>query len=156
MVRVSLSFVFDLLTVLFYSDLATTTKTIDGTVVSTRSAFCDKIENMDDFDLLKPLAGSKSVSLDKTARVLASTKVETLAAPLHTRAQERLDRQAAYDATKEEVEKWAPTMKRIREVGVYYYSASSQTHGHYHDEYRPSISLSPYKKHPSASPPHPS
>lgn len=65
---------------------------------------------------MKPLAGAKSASLEKTARVLASNKVEALTAPLHTRAQERLDRQAAYDATKEEVEKWAPTMKKIREV----------------------------------------
>ena len=48
--------------------------------------------------------------------MLASTKVESLAAPLPTRAQERLDRQTAYETTKEEVEKWAPTMKRIREV----------------------------------------
>ncbi|KAF8310820.1 Utp14-domain-containing protein [Clavulina sp. PMI_390] len=67
-------------------------------------------------DLLQPLSGTKTVSLDKAARALASTKVDTLAAPLPTRAQEKIDRQAAYDATKVEVEKWAPTMKRIREA----------------------------------------
>lgn len=50
--------------------------------------------------------------------MLSSSKVEPLAAPLHTRAQERLDRQAAYETTKEEVEKWAPTMKRIKEVSM--------------------------------------
>jgi U3 small nucleolar RNA-associated protein 14 len=67
---------------------------------------------------MKPLDNSefKGTTLEKTARMLASTKVESLGAPLPTRAQERLDRQAAYETTKEEVEKWAPTMKRIREV----------------------------------------
>jgi len=71
-------------------------------------------------DLLKPLDNSElnEVNLGKTARMLASTKVESLAAPLPTRAQERLDRQAAYETTKEEVGKWAPTMKRIREVSI--------------------------------------
>ncbi|KAJ7210462.1 Utp14-domain-containing protein [Mycena pura] len=39
-----------------------------------------------------------------------------LAAPLPTRTQARVDREAAYEATKEEVEKWAPSMKRIREA----------------------------------------
>ncbi len=32
------------------------------------------------------------------------------------RAQERLDREAAYEKTKEEVDKWSATMKRIQEV----------------------------------------
>lgn len=37
-------------------------------------------------------------------------------APLPTRVQDRINREAAYETTKTEVEKWAPTMKRIREV----------------------------------------
>jgi U3 small nucleolar RNA-associated protein 14 len=71
-------------------------------------------------DLLKPLSSVKThgtvTSLEKTAKLLLSSKAKPLAAPLHTRQQERLDREAAYDATKEEVEKWAPTMKRIKQV----------------------------------------
>ncbi|KAJ7746552.1 Utp14-domain-containing protein [Mycena metata] len=39
-----------------------------------------------------------------------------LAAPLPLRTQARVDREAAYEATKEEVEKWGPSMKRIREA----------------------------------------
>jgi U3 small nucleolar RNA-associated protein 14 len=39
-----------------------------------------------------------------------------LSAPLPQRAQERLDREAAYEQTKQEVDKWSDTMKQIREV----------------------------------------
>jgi U3 small nucleolar RNA-associated protein 14 len=49
--------------------------------------------------------------------VLSASKKGTLSAPLATRAQERLDREAAYEQTKEEVDKWSATMKRIKEVG---------------------------------------
>ncbi|KAI0082325.1 Utp14-domain-containing protein [Panus rudis PR-1116 ss-1] len=73
-------------------------------------------------DLLNPLASSSSnlQSLKKSAKVLASTsaKVQTLSAPLPTRTQERLDRQAAYEQTRDEVEKWSATMKKIREAGA--------------------------------------
>jgi U3 small nucleolar RNA-associated protein 14 len=49
--------------------------------------------------------------------VLASTSgAKTLAAPLHQRTQERVDREAAYEQTKEEVDKWKGTMKRIKEA----------------------------------------
>lgn len=71
-------------------------------------------------DLLAPLASSSAnlESLKKSAKVLASTssKAKTLAAPLPQRTQERLDRQAAYEQTKEEIDKWGATMKRIKEV----------------------------------------
>ena len=89
-----------------------------GTVcTSYADAVIDKV-SLD--DLLKPLANSESsgVALEKAARVLASSKVDPLPAPLPTRAQERLDRQAAYETTKGEVEKWGPTMKHIREVST--------------------------------------
>ncbi|RDB24478.1 Uncharacterized protein C57A7.06 [Hypsizygus marmoreus] len=71
-------------------------------------------------DLLAPLALHSSTlqSLKQSTKVLASSssKTKTLAAPLPQRAQERLDREAAYEQTKEEVDKWSGTMKRIREA----------------------------------------
>ena len=72
-------------------------------------------------DLLAPLASSASAdlqSLKKSAKILTSTssKSKTLPAPLPTRTQERLDREAAYEQTKEEVDKWNATMKRIKEA----------------------------------------
>ncbi|KAG6813718.1 hypothetical protein H0H92_008126 [Tricholoma furcatifolium] len=71
-------------------------------------------------DLLAPLASQSSTlqSLKQSTKALgsSSSKVKTLSAPLPQRAQERLDREAAYEETKEEVEKWSATMKRIREA----------------------------------------
>ncbi|KAM5539977.1 hypothetical protein V8D89_006480 [Ganoderma adspersum] len=71
-------------------------------------------------DLLAPLEGQSSnlQSLKKSAKVLASTgaKIKTLSAPLPQRTAERLDREAAYEQTKEEVDKWKTTMKRIQEA----------------------------------------
>ncbi|PIL31303.1 hypothetical protein GSI_06001 [Ganoderma sinense ZZ0214-1] len=71
-------------------------------------------------DLLAPLEGQSSnlQSLKKSAKVLASTggKIKTLSAPLPQRTAERLDREAAYEQTKEEVDKWKATMKRIQEA----------------------------------------
>lgn len=64
-------------------------------------------------ELLQPLPQTASLSLLKSAKALAPA---ALAAPLPTRAQEKIDRAAAYEATKEEVDKWAPAMKRIKEV----------------------------------------
>jgi U3 small nucleolar RNA-associated protein 14 len=72
-------------------------------------------------DLLAPLASSSSLAaLKKSTRPLtsSSSKTKTLSAPLPQRAQERLDREAAYEQTKEEVDKWSATMKRIKEVRV--------------------------------------
>ena len=71
-------------------------------------------------DLLAPLTSQTStlLSLKKSAKALASTKSggAILSAPLPQRTQERLDREAAYEQTKEEVAKWKDTMKRIKEV----------------------------------------
>ncbi|KAI0756427.1 Utp14 protein-domain-containing protein [Daedaleopsis nitida] len=71
-------------------------------------------------DLLAPLEGQSSnlLSLKKSAKVLASTsgKIKTLSAPLPQRTAERLDREAAYEQTKEEVDKWKATMQRIQEA----------------------------------------
>ena len=71
-------------------------------------------------DLLNPLGSSSSnlISLKKSTKILTSTstKNQTLAAPLPTRTQERLDREAAYEQTKDEVDKWSATMKHIKEV----------------------------------------
>jgi U3 small nucleolar RNA-associated protein 14 len=42
--------------------------------------------------------------------------VKALPAPLPQRTKERFDREAAYEQTKDEVDKWSATMKRIKEV----------------------------------------
>ncbi len=41
---------------------------------------------------------------------------DLLAAPLSRRAQDRLNREAAYKESKEDIEKWAPTVKQNREA----------------------------------------
>lgn len=74
-------------------------------------------------DLLAPLtsASDSVLALKKSAKTLTSARMgKTLSAPLPTRAQERLDREAAYEQTKEEVDKWNDTMKQIREVYTTY------------------------------------
>lgn len=74
-------------------------------------------------DLLAPLAPSTSLAaLKKSTKPLVSTSgPQTLAAPLATRTQERVDREAAYEQTKQEVDKWSDTMKRIREVNISFF-----------------------------------
>ncbi|KAI0059414.1 Utp14-domain-containing protein [Artomyces pyxidatus] len=71
-------------------------------------------------DLLAPLASQSSnvLSLKKSAKALTSARTggAPLAAPLPQRTQERLDREAAYEQTKEELDKWKDTMKQIREA----------------------------------------
>ncbi|KIK94507.1 hypothetical protein PAXRUDRAFT_443045 [Paxillus rubicundulus Ve08.2h10] len=70
-------------------------------------------------DLLAPIASSSALAaLKKSTKPLTSSslKTKTLSAPLPQRAQERLDREAAYEQTKEEVDKWSSTMKRIKEA----------------------------------------
>ncbi|KAI0828818.1 Utp14 protein-domain-containing protein [Trametes gibbosa] len=71
-------------------------------------------------DLLAPLEGRSSnlASLKKSAKVLASTsgRIKTLSAPLPQRTAEKLDREAAYEQTKEEVDKWKATMQRIKDA----------------------------------------
>jgi len=69
-------------------------------------------------DLLAPLAGQSDNldSLKKSTKVLTSSKNKALSAPLPQRTQDRLDREAAYEQTKQEVDKWQATMKQIKEV----------------------------------------
>ncbi|KAF4603269.1 hypothetical protein EYR38_003682 [Pleurotus pulmonarius] len=87
-------------------------------------------------DLLAPLAETSSTSalasLQKSVKALRSSaskgtaesdaasskskKPRTLAAPLPQRTQERLDREAAYEQTKTEVDKWSDSMKRIKDA----------------------------------------
>ena len=71
-------------------------------------------------DLLAPLRNelpsTSLLSLTNAIKPLKAAKGAPLPAPLPTRVQDRINREAAYQATKTEVEKWAPTMKRIREV----------------------------------------
>ena len=74
-------------------------------------------------DLLTPLTSQSSNALDlkKSVKLLTSSKSAVkLSAPLPQRTQDRLDRQAAYEQTKEEVDKWKETMKRIKEVSVHW------------------------------------
>ncbi|KAL6304845.1 Utp14 protein-domain-containing protein [Sparassis latifolia] len=71
-------------------------------------------------DLLAPLTAQSSnlLSLRKSAKILTSQSGsnKTLSAPLPQRTAERLDREAAYEQTKEEVDKWKATMQRIRDA----------------------------------------
>ncbi|KIJ34524.1 hypothetical protein M422DRAFT_263301 [Sphaerobolus stellatus SS14] len=66
-------------------------------------------------DLLDPLESTSSLqALKKSTKSLA--KGDSLPAPLPGRTQDRIDRAAAYEQTKEEVDKWKGTMKRIKEA----------------------------------------
>lgn len=83
-------------------------------------------------DLLKPIAdhhGTSLTALRNTAKTLrhptSANEKQSVAskkgggklhAPLPTVVQDRLDRSAAYEETKAEVEGWQPTIKRLREA----------------------------------------
>jgi U3 small nucleolar RNA-associated protein 14 len=71
-------------------------------------------------DLLAPLASHSAagLSITKTVKILDSSRTRgaPLSAPLPQRTQDRLDREAAYEQTKTEVDKWNETMKQIKEV----------------------------------------
>jgi U3 small nucleolar RNA-associated protein 14 len=71
-------------------------------------------------DLLAPLASHSAagLSLKKTVKILDSSRTRgaPLSAPLPQRTQDRLDREAAYEQTKTEVDKWNETKKKIKEV----------------------------------------
>ena len=60
------------------------------------------------------------LSLKKSVKILDPSRARgaPLAAPLPRRTQERLDREAAYELTKAEVDKWTDTMKQIKEVAL--------------------------------------
>ncbi|KAG1871579.1 Utp14 protein-domain-containing protein [Suillus subluteus] len=83
-------------------------------------------------DLLAPLASSSTLTtLKKSMKPLTSTsnKTKTLSAPLPQRAQERLDREAAYEQTKEEVDKWSATMKHIKQAEHLSFPLQAQPEG---------------------------
>ncbi|KAJ7135051.1 Utp14-domain-containing protein [Mycena crocata] len=85
-------------------------------------------------DLLAPLSSTTPAALRSVQKSLAAGPAEerpktkstgkkvkavgggALAAPLPLRTQARVDREAAYEATKKEVDKWGPSMKRIRDA----------------------------------------
>ncbi|KAG8789118.1 hypothetical protein FRC15_011686 [Serendipita sp. 397] len=71
-------------------------------------------------DLIAPLAAegpsASGVSISAVAKALKGSKAVLLAAPLPTRIQDRVDRLVAYEQTKTEVQKWEPTMRRIKEA----------------------------------------
>ncbi|KAJ3715559.1 Utp14-domain-containing protein [Lentinula guzmanii] len=86
-------------------------------------------------DLLAPLGQS---SLEKSVKALQSSgghtsskkkKPQTLSVPLPQRTQERLDREAAYEQTKAEVDKWSATMKRISEAEHLSFPLQTQSQG---------------------------
>lgn len=63
------------------------------------------------------LAGASSLLPSKKENKSTSVlKGGVLAAPLPTRVQERLDREAAYEQTKQEGQKWSTLMKRVKEA----------------------------------------
>lgn len=63
------------------------------------------------------LAGASSLLPSKKESNSTSVlKGGVLAAPLPTRVQERLDREAAYEQTKQEGQKWSTLMKRVKEA----------------------------------------
>ncbi|KAL7422121.1 hypothetical protein Q5752_002764 [Cryptotrichosporon argae] len=63
------------------------------------------------------LASASSLLPSKAdAKVSSVLKAGVLAAPLPTTAQARLDREAAYGATRDEAAKWSTLMKRVKEA----------------------------------------
>jgi U3 small nucleolar RNA-associated protein 14 len=73
-------------------------------------------------DLLAPLTSHSTLqSLKSSIRPLTSSNSQPLIAPLPQRTQERLDREAAYEQTKEEVKKWNETMKMIKDVRMIFF-----------------------------------
>jgi U3 small nucleolar RNA-associated protein 14 len=71
-------------------------------------------------DLIAPLSSQSSavLSLKKSVKILDASRTRgiPLSAPLPQRTQDRLDREAAYEQTKTEVDKWKETMQQIKEV----------------------------------------
>ncbi|KAI0271451.1 Utp14 protein-domain-containing protein [Gloeopeniophorella convolvens] len=71
-------------------------------------------------DLLASLASQSAdvLSLEKSVKVLdpSRSRGAPLSAPLPQRTQERLDREAAYEETKKEVDKWKDVMRQIKDA----------------------------------------
>jgi U3 small nucleolar RNA-associated protein 14 len=60
---------------------------------------------------------------------MSTSGPKTLSAPLPQRTQERVDREAAYEQTKQEVDKWKGTMKRIKEADHLSFPLQAQVAG---------------------------
>ncbi|THV07291.1 small-subunit processome [Dendrothele bispora CBS 962.96] len=110
----------------------------ERTEAGTESEFRTKGAGLTLTDLLAPLGESSTSvsSLEKSVRALqpssgeaSKKRPQTLSAPLPQRAQERLDREAAYEQTKEEVNKWNSTMKRIQEAEHLSFPLQAQSQG---------------------------
>ncbi|KAI0687976.1 Utp14 protein-domain-containing protein [Cytidiella melzeri] len=107
----------------------------EQTQIGTENEFAAQpgIHKLNFDDLLAPLESSSDnlQSLKKSVKALASSsaKAHTLAAPLPQRTQERLDREAAYEQTKEEIDKWSGTMKRIKEAEHLSFPLQSESSG---------------------------
>ncbi|KAJ7123340.1 Utp14-domain-containing protein [Mycena filopes] len=68
-------------------------------------------------DLLAPLSDAAPAALRAVQKTLAAGSVDVRPKTKSTGKKiKAVDREAAYEATKEEVEKWGPSMKRIREA----------------------------------------
>ncbi len=61
-------------------------------------------------------ASSTKLQLDDLLDVPTFKPAAPLSAPLQLRAQERVDREAAYTATKAEVQKWSAVMRRVQDA----------------------------------------
>lgn len=70
---------------------------------------------------MAPLESSSALqSLKQSIKPLINGS--SLSIPLPLRAQEKLDRAAAYEQTKAEIDKWNETMKQIKQVfGIQFY-----------------------------------
>ncbi|KZW00502.1 small-subunit processome [Exidia glandulosa HHB12029] len=69
-------------------------------------------------DLLQSLSSTTADTLKASTKALKGSGLKSgaLSAPLPGRTQDRLDREAAYEQTKTEVDKWKTTMKQIKEA----------------------------------------
>ncbi|GAA6063640.1 hypothetical protein JCM10212_002601 [Sporobolomyces blumeae] len=63
---------------------------------------------------LKPLAASSDSNAAATGSTSALQRAGPISAPLPARLQDKVDREAAYEKTKEETDKWNDTVKRMK------------------------------------------
>ena len=76
-----------------------------------------------------PSLSSASALLKKDKKSASILKSGVLPAPLPTVVQERLDREAAYERTKDEGQKWSGVMKRIKEAEHLSFPLQAQDRG---------------------------
>ncbi|KLO20113.1 Utp14-domain-containing protein [Schizopora paradoxa] len=85
-------------------------------------------------DLIVPLSTQANPSVDSLKKAIkplgsSSSKNQPLSAPLPTRTQEKIDREAAYEQTKKEADKWNETMKQIKEAEHLSFPLQAQREG---------------------------